>query len=385
VNLGRPHHSSGFPAATLAWAVACSACAGYAAETPTGSTPEEIELGKEAAEQVAKRYKFIDDKAQLDKLNHMVKVLAAKSERPAIEYQVKILDEDTMNAFTLPGGYVYVTKGLLKSVRSDHELAAVIAHELAHNARMHALRLIAKQRKLQLWQLLAVVGVAAGGSAGAEVGQMGLLIIDGILNGYSQEAEREADEGALLYLIGTEYSPVGLLTFMEHLADLEQRSPPSDDPGIYQTHPLTPERVRAIGDRLRELRIPLDRRVSRGGLVAKVEKTPEAPEAPEAKDVGARVTLGTVTVCELAGEDGIRRATTAAERLNEGLRANLGLYAVGIGHAGGDPALLWGGTVIATVTEAETHVTAQARDDVARQWASNLRTALWQESVTTGS
>jgi len=350
---------------------------GTASDTPPDSTPKEVEMGKEAAGQVAKRYKFIEDKDWQPRLEHMVQVIGPRSERPLIKYQVKIIDDDTMNAFTLPGGYVYVTTGLLKATRTDHEVAGVLAHEIAHNARMHVLRLLARQKKLQLWQLLAVVGVAAGGSSGADLGRMGLMIIDAILNGYSQEAEHEADEAAIAYLVGSEYSPVGLLTFMELLRDKEERSPHGGDPGIYQTHPLTPDRIRYLADRLTELGIPLNRRLTAGGAVATAEKAPETGAG-----VRSRVTLGKTQLFELVDDPQLSRGTESAKRLNEALQANARMYSVEVQSVEGTPAVVWEGILLTKVTAEDAEANGATQAELARKWANDLKAAVWRESVT---
>jgi hypothetical protein len=369
--------SHGQPAAQLVLLGCVLVCGlGAASEVPPDSTPKEIEMGKEAAEQVAKRYKFVEDKDWQPRLEHMVQLLAPRSERALIKYQVKIIDDDAMNAFTLPGGYLYVTKELLKSARTDHEVAGVLAHEIAHNARMHVLKLLAKQRKLQLWQLLAVVGVAAGGSSGADLGRVGLMIIDAILNGYSQEAEREADEAAITYLVGGEYSPVGLLTFMELLRDKEERSPHVGDPGIYQTHPLTPERIRYLAERLTGLGIPLNRRLTVGGAVATAEKAPETGSG-----VRSRVTLGKTQLFELVDDPQLSRGTESAKRLNEALQANARMYSVEVRSVEGTPAVVWDGILLVKVTAEDAEAQGATQQELARKWAVGLKAAVWRESV----
>ena len=364
---------------TVVLVLAVSRLAAADGDLPPDSTPKEQELGEQAAAEVAKRYKFVEDEQWLPRLATMVKMIGPRSERPKIEYRVKIIKDETLNAFTLPGGYVYVTNGLLKYARSDHEVAGVLAHEIAHNARMHALQLIAKQRKLQWWQLLAVVGVAAGGSSGAEMGQMVMLLIDGILNGYSREAEREADEAALAYLVGSDYNPVGVLTFMELLADREQRRPHRGDPGIYQTHPLTPERVAYIKELLTKSGIPLNRRLTAGGAVAAVEKV-------EPVDGGAfsRVTFGGATVCEFADDGDLTRGNEVVKRINDALAHNLRMYSLKARSVDGRHVVMWGMITLVEPTGDDAKARDATPEALAKQWVAQLKSALWRESVRSG-
>lgn len=350
---------------------------------PPGTTPKEEELGKEAAKEVAKRYKFVKDKAALKRMQAMLALIVPRTPRPNIHYDVHIIDDDVVNAFTLPGGHIYVTKQLLKVVRSDDELAAVLAHEVGHNARMHVLRMIARQKKLQIWELLAVVGMMAGGKS-ADVGQMGVLVLNGILNGYSQQAEREADESAITFLTGTKYSPVGLLTFMEYLWDKEQRSPDIGDLGIYQTHPLTRERIRYIEARLRKLGIPLNRWRTARGLVATAEKAPETQTkaGPSGTALIAQVKLGKTTVCRLADDAKLTRAQNVVRRLNRALARNAGMYSVAVTSTPTGPALVWGGQQIVRVLPRDVHALNAPSASLAREWAANLKAALWRDSVT---
>ena len=136
---------------------------------------EEIQMGKTSALEVAKEYKFIDDPAlvkRLETVGNPIAKVAREKEVPAtygkstvakFDYTFKIIDDKEVNAFALPGGYVYVNKGLVDYVHSDDELAGVIAHEIAHAAHHHIMQLIKAQQKENTALALAVlVGVAVG-------------------------------------------------------------------------------------------------------------------------------------------------------------------------------------------------------------------------------
>lgn len=107
---------------------------------PPGSTPREIELGEEAANDISKAVVLVDDPEAVAKIQTMLDEIAAVTSRPDVEYRAHIVDSPLVNAFVVPGGWVYVTKGLLDDVESDDELAGVLCHEIAHNVNQHAIQ-----------------------------------------------------------------------------------------------------------------------------------------------------------------------------------------------------------------------------------------------------
>ncbi|MCC6234680.1 MAG: M48 family metallopeptidase, partial [Verrucomicrobiales bacterium] len=172
--------------------------------------------------------------------------------RPRCEFA--ILDTLEVNALALPGGRVFVTRGLLRAVRNGEELAGVIAHELAHVRQRHGLQHVVGSQGPMLALQLALG--ASPGPAGALVGDSQELL--GL--SYSREAENEADELGFRFLIAANIDPRGMLSFMRRLDefDADPASPttptttthgPSADQQttrperVLRTHPLTPERV----------------------------------------------------------------------------------------------------------------------------------------------
>jgi predicted Zn-dependent protease len=133
-------------------------------DVPRGATRREIEMGNRASQELEKnpRVKLLDPKssptakALLDKLNDMARELAANSARPEISYEIKVIDEPELNAFTLPNGKIYLYRGLLEFAASDDEIAGVLSHEIGHNALLHAVRGEAKAKKLS-WAGLAAM------------------------------------------------------------------------------------------------------------------------------------------------------------------------------------------------------------------------------------
>jgi Zn-dependent protease with chaperone function len=238
-------------------------------------TEGEVRLGRETAAQVEKQFKLITAGPMYDRLQRVAKEVEDALERPDIiaeyrrvyklprprdnakrvpfEYSFKLIDTKEINAFSLAGGPVYVNRGLMDATTSDHELAAVLAHECSHVAFHHVEQMVRKEKsngQKQLWGLLAAIiaGAAGGGAALATAGNVlaaGSYVSLATLTGYSRDLETEADRIGVMALADTTYNPVGMLTFMQKLARDDSRRGQLDY-GIYQSHPYSNERVAAI-------------------------------------------------------------------------------------------------------------------------------------------
>ncbi len=290
-------------------------------EIPEGPTPKEVDLGKRYSTELEKdkEFKLVKDEARTRQLNELARDICAASGRPKFEYVVKLIEDRNPNAFTLPGGYIYFTTGLLDFVRSDHELAAVMAHEIAHNARMHQIKMSNRENRLMWVDLLTMAGamLAASGQASEanRTGDYGKVVapilfkdavMKGLINRYSIAYEREADTFAFDYLVKTKRNPVGLLTFMERLNEMERRRP-TFDPGVYMTHPTTKARVEAANERLRQLGIPVQRSAVTAG------PKPRVQPLEVAQGGAAQVLVGDLPLFKLAG----KTETEALQRANE--------------------------------------------------------------------
>lgn len=237
---------------------------------------DEQKQGAQAADQIAKQLTLSKDKALNDRVNTIGQKIAAIANVTKIPagfgndqiypftWTFHVVDIKDVNAFTLPGGYVYVNKGLLDFVRSDDELAAVLAHEITHAAHHHSSALQHQASKMNSNALLVALLAAelAAGASGKDgngaIMQGGIVAAQaeqGILNNhYSENAERDADHGGLILMQKAGYNPAGMLTFMERLQDQEQRSP-TVQMGIYQDHPFTDERIGLIQAQMKDMGI----------------------------------------------------------------------------------------------------------------------------------
>ena len=349
---------------------------------PRGATPGEIKQGDAAAAEIEKsnKVKLLDPKsspaaqALSDKLGAMARKLGAISPRPDIKYSVKVIEDRDVNAFTLPDGKIYVYRGLLDFAASDDEIAGVLAHEIGHNVRLHALRGAKLNKKFGWVNLLALAGMIAssgGGngrdpSNGANIAQFSQYLLVGIMNGYGVGFEKEADKAGVAMMIKAGYNPAAMVTFMERLELQEQRSP-EVKLGIFQTHPPSEERAEAATQEIEEAGVPFEPREVSGGLQA----------VASAKDGAWRVALGEVTLLQLAGKDAQPRAEAAATRTNSLLRDNLRAWEM----SAQNDQLIARGQILARATPADAALAELSSSATAQGWLQNYRRLFWREQL----
>ncbi len=292
---------------------------------PQSSLPQEVteqerKLGEEAVKEFEQKVKIVNDHPMLPQIRQIVARLVPVTERPKMSYTIKVVEDKEPNAFTFPGGFMYVTTGLLNMVESEHELAAVLAHEIAHNTRMHAIRMIEKESRLSIPVLLAMLAaVFVRGEASAYAAQIVSQVVQVLMLGYSRDMEREADEAAFVYLRRAGFNPVGLLTFFEKLARLEKQStPPQFLPGYWTTHPALDERIISVKRWLTAEGMPINRRPVTRALQVEVK---------EVEDSGRKLAvllLSGEELCRfvpLEKQSALERAQEAAKKLDDALEA----------------------------------------------------------------
>lgn len=217
---------------------------------------KEQKLGKKLSEDIEKKHEVVEDSQNNLLIRQIGNKLAKASELKGMNYHFKILNIEGPNAFSIPGGYVYVTYDLFDFIQSDDELAGILAHEIAHVIHNHALKQTRDNTKFTLLTILAVLLTGE-----PDVGVLGKLTTITLLNQYSREYEEEADLTAMDLLIKTGYNPVGFLTFLERLYAREMFKP-EVNLGIFQTHPETKNRINYAKDKLKERGIDIDRRAT---------------------------------------------------------------------------------------------------------------------------
>lgn len=178
-------------------------------EVPRITDKEEVDIGREIAAEVEAEFGIYQDKTQLAQVAEIAQAIIPYVDRPHMPYTFTLLNTDEINAFAVPGGFVYITRGMLNFVRNDDELAGVIGHEIAHIARRHgtnrlealALASAAGRALLEQDARLEDIYETEEGTFATEMATMLLL------NGWSRDNEFEADEYGTIYMTQAGYDP----------------------------------------------------------------------------------------------------------------------------------------------------------------------------------
>lgn len=279
----------------------------------------DAKIGKKYSEEVEKEYKLSKNEEYVERVQrigaeigriareHQVTVTWGDKRLNPFDYTFKVVEDKDINAFSLPGGFIYVYEGLVKFAETDHELAGVLAHEVAHASFRHVATLQREASRLQSLTLpLILVSIFSGGTALAGLGPLAQLMGVAKGSGWSVAAEEAADYGGVQYMLLSDYQPVGILTFIERLAKA-QRFLDRIDLGIFRTHPPSRERAERLMRHLTDRNVPIRR--SQASLAYRVQL----------RDVegGVEAFFDQRRLMTFAGPDAQRRAEEAALKLNE--------------------------------------------------------------------
>jgi len=204
------------------------------------SESEEIQLGKQTDVQVRKQYGVYEDQKLNAYLNDMCQRLARVSHRPNLPYKFEMVDASAVNAFAVPGGYVYFTRGILANLNSEAELAGVMGHEIGHITARHSAQ---QYSRAQLAQFGVLVGGLFLGDVVSGVAQLGVGML---FLSFSRDNERQADALGVEYASRAGYDGKELAGFFETLERMNPGSDRSGLPGWFSTHPSPEDRVVAV-------------------------------------------------------------------------------------------------------------------------------------------
>jgi predicted Zn-dependent protease len=214
------------------------------------SESDEVRVGRESHPQVLAQFGGAYEDPELDRyIDSLGQLLAHASDRPNLQYHFTVLDSPIVNAFATPGGYVYITRGLLALANNEAEVAGVLAHEIGHVAARHA-----AERESQA-VLASLPGIFTGVVTGSDI--LAQAVNSGAsahLQSYSRDQEYQADLLGVRYLSRTNYDPLGMASFLQQLqsndrldAEIMGRPEMADQLSIMSTHPRTADRIqRAI-------------------------------------------------------------------------------------------------------------------------------------------
>jgi len=213
------------------------------------SEQKEIRVGEETSREIKKEFGYYDELAGLnDYLNEVGEKLVAQSDRRGLVYHFQALNTTAINAFALPGGYVYVTRGLLARLNSEDELASVVGHELTHVAARHTAAMLSKAYAAET--VLVLASLFYPGAAFA-LGDLVNIALGLSFLGYSRNLEAQADEYGLTYMEKAGYNPRGAAETFRMFLDLQEREPGKME-RFLMSHPPTKERLAYAEERLKK-------------------------------------------------------------------------------------------------------------------------------------
>jgi predicted Zn-dependent protease len=210
------------------------------------SLEREFEIGRSLASQVESSSRLLADPYVQNYMEDLVGRLVRNSDAQA-PFTVRVIDSDELNAFALPGGFLYVNTGLLLEAETEAELAGILAHEIAHVTARHATKQASKARLVQLFSLPLVF---VGGPVAMGVSQALNVALPLTFLKFRRNAEREADFLGLQYTYRAGYDPAALIDFLERLNEKEYEP---RVPGIFSTHPMNLDRIQRARKEMAEV------------------------------------------------------------------------------------------------------------------------------------
>ena len=206
------------------------------------SEADETKLGRQTDAQVIKQYGIYEDAELTPYVSNLCQKLGRLSHRANLPYQCKILDSPVVNAFAVPGGYVYFTRGILASLSSEAELAGVMAHEIGHIAARHSAQQYSKAQLAQVGLGLGMIFSDTFRSL-ADVAQLGVGML---FMRFSRDNERQADDLGVEYSTRAGYDATQMANFFETLERMRPGSDRSGLPSWFSTHPNPVDRIGAV-------------------------------------------------------------------------------------------------------------------------------------------
>jgi len=207
------------------------------------STQEEVQLGKEISLEVESQEKILQDPVVTNYVNQVGQAIAKITDRSNLNYSFKVLESEQVNAFALPGGFLYIYTGLLKLMKNEAQLEGVLAHEVSHVVGRHGVK-----RLQQVYGIQILLDIALG-----KKNDTTRKVLEGasavILQGHGRGMEFEADDFGTIYTNKAGNNPVGMVQLLEILKSLEG-NPPSTIEKILSSHPPTSERIAKVNTRI---------------------------------------------------------------------------------------------------------------------------------------
>jgi len=214
-------------------------------ETLLLDTQDEVALGQDMDKQIQNKLKILNDLQMQNRLNYIGSKLAASSDRQDLVYHFKIVKDKELNAFAIPGGFIYVNSGLM-DIASDDELAGVLSHEIGHIAARHSVKKLQTALGYQL-----IMGIALGISGEQTMASAMDIVFNLTSLGYGRKDELFADKLAVRYTKRAGFNPYGVVTFFEKLRKEAQAKGANYNLVFLSSHPPIEERIKKVDEEIK--------------------------------------------------------------------------------------------------------------------------------------
>ncbi|MBN1211260.1 MAG: M48 family metalloprotease [candidate division Zixibacteria bacterium] len=234
-------------------------------------TSQEVSIGQGIADELAQTEKVLADTVWQNYLNEVGQNIAKISDRKDIEYHFTVIESDQVNAFALPGGFIYFYTGLLREMDNEAEMAMVLAHEISHVVARHGVKRLQAALGVATAYDLVFGGEGAGEALNLAI-NLGMMLI---FSEYSRDNEREADYFGMHYLVKAGYDPHRGLGMFDKLSALGGGGEPNIFEKLSSTHPDTQERIQNTQRQIAEMgAIPANLKVGESKYQAMLQRLP---------------------------------------------------------------------------------------------------------------
>lgn len=211
------------------------------------SYQEEWQLGAQLEQDVARQMHLMRDATVVNYVANIGRRIIAQTELAQAPWGFHVVADPDLNAFNIPGGHVYVNTGLICASDNVAELASVMGHEVSHGVARHATENLSKAYGANI-----LVGLALGANPPVYQQLLAQIVAGGTFAKFGRDAEREADQLGLLYMVNAGYDPHGMVTMFQELIS-RRRSTPGAVDKFFSSHPLTEERIQSVQGQIQQL------------------------------------------------------------------------------------------------------------------------------------
>ncbi|MFB3886645.1 MAG: M48 family metalloprotease [Thermodesulfobacteriota bacterium] len=220
-------------------------CGGLIRGVRALTVEEEKKLGKRVLLEMERKGALVGDLALQAYMEKLGNSLVAKVGSTPFEFRFLLVNGPEPNAFAVPGGYIFVTTGLIVLAENEEEVAGVLSHEISHVTARHIAQMIERSKRINIASMVAILAsmLAGGGGTGGQAGAaMAMATAEALELKYTREMEVDADQNALQYLIKAGYDPHGMITFLNKIYKMSLTSGPQL-PSYLSTHPAIENRI----------------------------------------------------------------------------------------------------------------------------------------------